>query len=210
MTIGAAGRSGMGQRLPGNLRRVLAAFGFLAAAAVMAVNTGAHAGEMVTSAGSNRPLSLLAFFDGRATSRGTVTTALVKVERFTADFSGKVTGNRLRLAERFHFADGDRLQRWDLRRMANGRYAGTVTTELGDGRMAPRARVEGRSFADGLILAYDGYAPGGSETLLGFRHVMRRLAPGAVANHVTISKFGLPIATSDVVFRRNGRRSKGH
>ena len=147
-------------------------------------------------------LSLMAFFDGRATSRGTITTALVSTERFTANFSGKVTGQRLRLDERFHFADGNRLQRWTLARTGNGQYRGSVTTELGDGTMAPPVRVAGRSFAGGVVLTYDGYAPGGGHTLLGFRHVMRRISRDQVENKVTISKFGLPIASSNVIFQR--------
>ena len=150
-------------------------------------------------------MSLLAFFDGRATSSGTVTTALVSTEAFTARFTGKVRGNRLRLDERFRFDDGRPLQRWDLRRVADGNYRGTVTTELDDGTMAPPVPVEGRSFAGGVVLAYDGYAPGGGRTLLGFRHVMQLVSPDRVENHVTISKFGVPVATSSVVFRRAHR-----
>ena len=147
-------------------------------------------------------LSLLAFFDGRATSKGTTTTLLVSTSQFTAKFSGKVRGNRLRLDERFQFDDGKRLQRWDLARESDGFYRGTVTTELGNGTMAPPVRVEGESFAGGVVLSYDGYAPGGGDTILGFRHVMTWCAPNVVENRVTISKFAIPIATSDVMFFR--------
>ncbi|ORE98438.1 lipoprotein [Aurantimonas sp. 22II-16-19i] len=150
-------------------------------------------------------LALDAFFDGQATSQGTITTLLVFREPFTARFSGRVAGNRLKLDERFRFEDGKRLQRWDLTRSRDGRYRGTVTTELGDGTMAPPASVVGWTFAGGVVLAYDGYAPGGGRTLLGFRHVMRTIAPGTVRNRVTISKFGVAIASSDVIFRRAGR-----
>ncbi len=150
-------------------------------------------------------LSLLDFFAGRATSSGTIVTALVFREAFTARFVGTVTGNRLRLDERFRFEDGNRLQRWDLRWLPDGRYVGTVSTELSDGTMAPPAHVEGWPFAQGVVLAYDGYAPGGGRTLLGFRHVMRRAGPGLVRNEVTISKYGVAIAGADVIFRRGAR-----
>ncbi|MCQ0987781.1 DUF3833 family protein [Jiella marina] len=148
--------------------------------------------------------SLFDFFDGKATSTGTITTAIFWTEEFTAIFRGRVDGRTLSLEERFHFDDGDRLQRWALERVAPQRYRGTVTTELGDGRMAGPVPVKGERFAQGVVLAYDGYAPGGGETLLGFRHVMRSQDDGMVENRVTISKFGLPIATSDVIFRRPG------
>ncbi|MAU98794.1 MAG: hypothetical protein CMP81_23420 [Fulvimarina sp.] len=159
----------------------------------------------VSRPAADAALALDAFFDGRATSQGTITTLLVFRERFTARFSGRVTGNRLKLDERFRFEDGKRLQRWDLTRSRDGRYRGTVTTELGDGTMAPPAPVTGWTFAGGVVLAYDGYAPGGGRTLLGFRHVMRRIAPGTVRNRVTISKFGVALASSDVIFRHAGR-----
>ncbi|WP_209597270.1 DUF3833 family protein [Jiella mangrovi] len=172
-----------------------------------AAGTASPRVALSSSQAAARPLSLIAFFDGRATSRGTITTLLVSTERFSANFEGRATGNRLQLDERFHFEDGARLQRWDLTRSADGRYRGTVQTELGDGTMAPKVHVEGYSFAGGVVLAYDGYAPGGGQTLLGFRHVMRQVGPRTIENRVTISKFGLAIATSNVIFRR-GRRSE--
>lgn len=156
------------------------------------------------AASAEAAFSLLDFFDGKATSRGTITTAIFWTEEFTADFRGGVEGRTLSLEERFHFADGDRLQRWALERVSPQLYRGTVSTELGDGRMAEPVPVKGERFAQGVVLAYDGYAPGGGETLLGFRHVMRPQGDGTVENRVTISKFGLPIATSDVIFRRSG------
>ncbi|WP_233719068.1 DUF3833 family protein [Jiella avicenniae] len=179
-----------------------------AATGFVAVPAAVDAAPAAKAAG-HRPhdLSLLEFFDGRVASRGTIITALVFREEFTATLTGTVRGRRLRLDERFRFEDGERLQRWDLRQVPDGRYLGTVRTELSDGTMAPAVPVEGRTFADGVVLAYDGYAPGGGRTLLGFRHVMRPIAPGKVANRVTISKFGVPIAASDVIFRRGGGRN---
>ncbi|MBO0663246.1 DUF3833 domain-containing protein [Jiella sp. MQZ9-1] len=179
------------------------------AVVVLAGCVGAEAaGTGVTPGGKQPRFSLLTFFDGDATSRGMITTALVFSEAFTARFAGKVSGNRLRLDERFRFKDGMRLQRWDLQRLADGTYRGTVRTELSDGTMAPPAAVKGRSFAGGVVLAYDGYAPGGGHTRLGFRHVMRPVSRETVENHVTIFKFGLPIAKAEVIFRRAGGKPK--
>lgn len=159
----------------------------------------------VTAPRADGSLSLPDFFDGSATSSGTITTALIFDEAFTATFAGTGEDNRLQLDERFRFEDGERLQRWDLTRSADGTYRGTVTTELSDGTMAPSVPVEGQTFAEGVVLAYDGYAPGGGEMLLGFRHVMRPLDTGNVRNRVTISKFGVAIASADVIFRRGGK-----
>lgn len=150
------------------------------------------------------------FFDGASYSKGTVTTAFVSTQAFTAEFTGTKAGRDLALDERFAFADGTPLQRWDLTEVAPGRYAGTVSTELDDGRMAPAVPVEGVALENGLVLAYDGFAPGGGDTLLGFRHEMTRNADGTVANHVVVSKFGLPLASSDVTFAKTKQALAQH
>jgi hypothetical protein len=147
--------------------------------------------------------ALAAFFDGRSYSEGTVRTALVFEEDFTARFRGSADGNRMRLDERFRFADGRRLQRWDLSRSAAGVYTGTVATEDGEGRLSAPVPVAGWATADGAVLTYRGHAPGGGDMLLGFRHVMTANGDGTLANSVTISKFGIPIATSHVTFAKS-------
>ena len=146
---------------------------------------------------------LLSFFEGTSCSKGTVTTAFFFDESFTAAFSGQAEGRRLMLDERFTFKDGKRLQHWDLAEPAPGHYAGTVTTELKTGMPAPAVPVEGHATANGAVLDYQGYAPGGGETLLHFRHVLTENADGTVANHVTVSKYYLPLATSDVTFAKS-------
>nr|WP_246368001.1 DUF3833 family protein [Aurantimonas endophytica] len=143
------------------------------------------------------------FFDGRSVSEGTVRTALLLDEPFTASFEGRRAADRLRLDERFVFEDGARLQRWDLSRSRAGVYTGTVATEDGDGTLSAPVPVAGWATVDGAVLAYDGYAPGGADTLLHFRHVMSRNGDGTLANRVTISKFGISIATSKVTFARS-------
>ncbi|MBB4003508.1 DUF3833 family protein [Aurantimonas endophytica] len=147
--------------------------------------------------------SLADFFDGRSVSEGTVRTALLLDEPFTASFEGRRAADRLRLDERFVFEDGARLQRWDLSRSRAGVYTGTVATEDGDGTLSAPVPVAGWATVDGAVLAYDGYAPGGADTLLHFRHVMSRNGDGTLANRVTISKFGISIATSKVTFARS-------
>lgn len=147
--------------------------------------------------------SLASFFDGGSFSEGTVRTALVFEEAFTASFQGQRVGHRFRLDERFRFPDGDRLQRWDLSRSQAGVYSGTVATEDGEGRLSSPVPVAGWATANGVVLTYHGHAPGGGDTLLTFRHVMTDNGDSTVANRVTISKFGIPIATSRVTFAKS-------
>lgn len=146
--------------------------------------------------------ALESFFDGSSRSRGEIQTAYVSTEAFTADFTGSGAPDGLALDERFHFAGGDRLQRWALTALPGGRYGGTVATEDGDGLLRPPVPVAGYRTADGAVLDYDGYAPGGSALLLHFRHHMQAQPDGTVLNTVSISKFGIPVAGARVVFSK--------
>ena len=146
--------------------------------------------------------ALEAFFDGANVSEGEVDTLFVFTEAITADFAGDTASGRLALDETFHLEQGDRLQRWALTATPDGRYAGTVETAGKDGSLRPPVAVTGYRTADGAVLNYDGYAPGGGDMLLHFRHWMRQQADGTVLNQVRISKFGLPIAGARVVFSK--------
>ncbi len=146
---------------------------------------------------------MISFFDGVSYSKGTVTKAFFFNDSFTAAFEGNVDARHLALDERFTFEDGKRLQHWDLAETAPGRFDGTVTTELKTGQPAPTVPVEGYATQNGAVLDYEGYAPGGGTTLLHFRHVLTARVDGTVANHVTVSKYYLPLATSDVTFAKS-------
>lgn len=148
------------------------------------------------------PVDILAFFDGTSVSAGTIRTALVRGERFTADFRGTRDGGTLRLDERFHFSDGERLQVWHLTAAPDGAVSGTVETERSDGTLAAPVPVVGQTGQHGTTLRYRGNAPGGGIELE-FQHTMRAADSGTVSNHVVISLFGLPIATSTVRFAKD-------
>ncbi len=143
------------------------------------------------------------FFTGESYSSGTLTTLFVSTEAFTARFSGEAVSGGLNLDERFSFADGERLQRWELRRIGDGAYRGTVRTETGDGVLREPRPVTGRLTSSGAVLEYDGYAPGGGDTLFHFRHRMTPQPDGTVLNRVTISKLGFPVARSRVTFAKS-------
>lgn len=142
------------------------------------------------------------FFAGDSSSSGTIRTLIFWKQNFTARFRGEASPGLLRLDERFAFADGERLQRWELRRVSGSLYEGTVQTETGDGVLREKRPVSGRLLPAGAVLDYDGYAPGGGDTLFHFVHRMRAQADGTVANRVTISKVGLPVATARVTFAK--------
>lgn len=177
----------------------------LVALAVLAVAGLAVAG----SARAAVPFDLAAFFAGSSQSAGEVRTLLVFRETFTAVFTGGREGERLRLDERFAFEDGARLQRWDLTQRG-AEISGTVETELGDGTLAAPVPVAGTRTPDGAVLTYRGHAPGGGATLFGFRHEMTANADGTVSNHVSVTKFGLAVATSDVTFAKSAAALAAH
>ena len=145
--------------------------------------------------------ALETFFDGASRSQGEINTAYVSTETFAAAFLGKATAGGLALDERFHFAKGERLQRWALTALPGGRYEGTVETESGKGILNPPVPVRGYRTATGAVLDYEGFAPGGS-LLLHFRHFMQAQPDGTVLNTVWVSKFGIPVAGARVVFSK--------
>jgi len=161
------------------------------------------------SARAAAPFDLAGFFAGSSRSVGEVRTLLVFRETFTAAFTGRREGERLRLDERFAFEDGARLQRWDLTQRG-AEISGTVETELGDGTLAAPVPVAGTRTPGGAVLTYRGHAPGGGATLFGFRHEMTANADGTVSNHVSVTKFGLAVATSDVTFAKSAAALAAH
>ena len=165
-----------------------------------AVAGGAFAEPPAADAGGS--FALERFFDGSSQSQGEIDTAYVSAETFTADFTGTATEESLALDERFHFAKGDRLQRWTLAVRPGGRYEGTVETESGKGVLSAPVPVSGYKTADGVVLDYDGYAPGGGSLVLHFRHVMQAQPDGTVLNKVQVSKAGIPVAGASVVFSK--------
>ena len=173
-------------------------------------NLAAVALVLLATAGALRPVAAAdlafspeRFFAGESFSSGETRAFFFSRQRFTARFSGSAESGRLRLDERFSFADGERLQRWDLRRVADGSYEGTVRTETGDGILREPRPVAGRLTAAGAVLDYDGYAPGGGATIFRFRHRMTPQPDGTVANRVTISKLGIRVATANVTFAKS-------
>lgn len=176
----------------------------LTLAAILAAGLG-----LPSVAAEEPAFRLEGFFDGASVSAGTITTLFFWTRGFTAEFSGEADGETIRLDERFDFEDGERLQRWALTREGD-RYVGTVRTETGDGVLQDPVPVEGRILPSGIELDYVGYAPGGPGWLsFHFHHRMEPRPDGTVSNDVTVSKFHLPIATSEVIFAKNPEALNG-
>ncbi|MER0236797.1 DUF3833 family protein [Fulvimarina sp. MAC8] len=175
------------------------------AGVAMIIAASAPSVEGARAASDDRKHSPLSFFDGKSSSKGTVTTLFVSTEAFTARFDGKYSEGELKLDERFTFSDGEALQRWDLFAHRDGSISGTVTTGIADGTMTEPRPVSGEYDRQRLVLDYDGFAPNGSDTLFHFHHVMQREQNGTMTNDVTVSKYYLPLASSDVTFYKPGR-----
>lgn len=176
------------------MKRVLFALALLGCLFVVALQFQARE-PVVEGPGG---FDLVAFFSGESSSEGSIRTLLVRSQSFTARFHGAREGEAFRLEERFSFPEGERLQVWTLTQVPGG-YRGTVETQGADGRLAPPAPVVGIVDATGVALDYRGIAPGGDRELH-FRHHMRMRDDGRVANHVVVSAYGLPLATSSVTF----------
>ncbi|WP_114389875.1 DUF3833 family protein [Notoacmeibacter marinus] len=153
---------------------------------------------------ADRSFDLFAFFDGEARSEGTVDPLVGSRDMFTARFKGRVENGRLRLVETFTFTHGEFDQIWELNR-DGASIAGTVRTEDDNGVLSGPVPVSGQLWPDGALLAYDGYAPGGSNTVFAFTHRMTAQPDGTVRNDVTLAKWLLPLARSMVTFFPAGR-----
>lgn len=147
---------------------------------------------------------LFGFFDGHARSAGRVDPLFGATERFSARFEGDVKGDRLRLLEVFTFPDGQFDQIWALRRDGDA-LSGTVRTEGKDGELSDPAAVRGWLDPQGAVLRYQGYAPGGGDLRLDFTHRMSAQPDGTLLNEVTVGKFHLPLAWSEVRFMQGER-----
>ncbi len=177
--------------------------------AIRALALAALVGLCVAPASAAEGFSLRSFFVGKSVSAGEIRTLALFGERFTAGFSGSVSGDELDLDERFRFADGERLQRWHLTER-DGRLAGTVLTEDGEGRLQGPFPVSGTAGPGGATLRYRGIAPGGGRFQLEFRHEMTPRGDGTVENRVRASRFGLPLARATVTFAKSAEALETH
>jgi hypothetical protein len=142
------------------------------------------------------------FFNGSVTGKGTITKLFFWSEEFTNEFSGEIRGDETLIEERFTFEDSTPKQYWRFQRQADGRYSGDVTTEGEDGRLRGPLPVDAWLDAGGFHLDYVGHSPDGGDTQFRFRHDLTLQPDGTVTNDVSISWWGIPLASSRAVFSR--------
>ena len=142
------------------------------------------------------------FFNGSVSGKGTITTLFFWDEDFTNAFSGRVQQDETLIEERFTFTDATPKQYWRFQRLGDGRYSGDVTTEGKDGKLRGPQPVEAWLDKSGFHIDYSGHAPDGGDTQYRFRHDLTLQPDGTVVNDVSISWWGIPLASSRAVFTR--------
>jgi hypothetical protein len=143
------------------------------------------------------------FFNGNVSGKGAMTKLWFWSEDFANEFSGRVENDETLIEERFTFEDATPKQYWRFRKLADGRYRGDVTTEGEDGKLRGPLPVDAWLDASGFHLDYVGHAPDGSDTRFRFRHDLTPQPDGTVVNDVSISWWGIPLASSRAVFTRH-------
>lgn len=138
------------------------------------------------------------FFRGRTTGTGTFESRIAGVERsFRIDTLGTWDGRTLTLQEDFVYDDGERQRlTWRFTKVAPGRYEGTREDVIGTADVRQDGPV--------VRLSYEADIAGadGGTTRLRFADVIYLEGPRVARNRAVVSRFGLPVGTVDVTFRR--------
>ncbi len=148
-------------------------------------------------AGETLPMTLDSAFLGRSTGRGVFRNLISGAERrFTAALDGRLSGNRLTVAEDFAYDDGqkDRLT-WVFDRAGPGRWTGRREDTVG----VAEAVEDGRTVR--LTYLADFRAPGGV-TRLGFADIIWQPEPGLVVNEGVVTKGGIAVGKVRFEIRR--------
>ena len=136
--------------------------------------------------------------EGATVARGEFS-AINGVRRgFTVYLEGVRSGDTFTLKERFEYDDGERDHKtWVLRLAGDGQYTGTREDLVG----AARGWQDGPAFR----LEYDVRLPGenGDPGMkVRFRDVMVKTADGRVLNHASVGKWGVRVATVELVIEQ--------
>lgn len=153
---------------------------------------------MAAPARAAEPFTLEGYFTGRTVATGTFR-AINGVRRdFAVDLDGRWDRRRqtLTLVETFRYADGERDRKtWVFRKTAPGRYVGTREDVIG----ATDVAIAG----DTARFAYDvNLDPKGTPNVVRFNDTMTLRPDGTVLNTARVTKWGLPVASTRVEFRR--------
>lgn len=138
------------------------------------------------------------FFAGRTRGHGFFQDSLGVIRReFAVDIEGSVSEGVLTLNEQFLYDDGETEERsWQIWRNQDGSYAGRTADVPG----VAQGRLEGRH----LTWSYDfvlRMGPGRS-IRVHFDDLMVGQGPGTMVNRARMSKFGVPLGTVFLCFRK--------
>jgi Protein of unknown function (DUF3833) len=145
-----------------------------------------------------RPVILERFFLGRTVGEGGFTSSVAGIDRrLRVVTRGTWDGRTLTLVEDFFFADGERDRKtWRFTKTGEGRYEGTREDVIG--------KADIRQQGDVVTLTYTADVRGrdGGVTRLDFADTIARIDDRRVRNKATVSRFGIPVATVDLIFSR--------
>lgn len=143
-----------------------------------------------------KDLVLEKFFAGRTQAEGTFSAITGTKRSFTVDLSGRWNGRVLTLVEDFRFADGERDRKtWRFEKLGTGLYRGTREDVRGDTLVT----VKGNTATFSYVVELD---PSAGENLVRFSDTMVLRDDGTVLNTARVTKFGFPVANTQVQFRR--------
>lgn len=140
-----------------------------------------------------------AYFLGRVRGYGLVESRGGAIKRqFVVDIDGRLSGDRLELAERFAFDDGEHLLRaWSVRPTDGGGFAATAPDV--DGIAIGATARNTVSWRYVLRLAV-----GARQVRLDLDDRMLLMGDGVVLSRVRMAKWGLALASMTVTYRRLG------
>lgn len=161
--------------------------------------TAADRGTTAPVAGSTwaPTLRLERFFSGRTTGCGLFQDLFGTVRRqFTVTIDGRWDGKALHLDEAFLYDDGaTERRRWSIEPVGHSGYVGRAEGVLG--------RAAGTVVGNGFHWRY-GFALliGGRTLAVHFDDRMVLQPDGALINRALVRKWGLPLGSATIVFRR--------
>ncbi|MCM2293966.1 DUF3833 domain-containing protein [Allorhizobium sp. BGMRC 0089] len=169
--------------------------------ALMGVLIGFAASAMPSKAA---PFRFEDYFVGTTWAEGHFS-AITGVRRdFKVRLTGRWNGHRLRLREDFDFADGKKDRKtWTFVKTASAAYTGTRDDVIGDAKVSVTGDTARFSY-----LVY--LSPQTRSNIVRFHDKMVLQPDGIVLNTAWVTKFGLPVARTTVVFHkpllRHGKR----
>lgn len=150
-----------------------------------------------TVAASAKDLTLEKYFAGRTYADGRFS-AITGVRRdFTVVLTGTWNGKRLKLVEDFVYADGERDRKtWRFTKTGRNTYSGTREDVVGPALVT----VKGNT----ATFSYDVYLDGAArKNRVRFHDRMVLSDDGTMLNTALVTKFGLPVGSTRVAFRRH-------